>query len=118
MSRSKIGSIVIDCDDFEEMMKFWMAVLRYMLRSPPKGGWVVLRDPVGKGPNVSLNLTSEGHLKEYRLHLDLYADDHDEEVARIRKLGARVRRRRRAGDDFTVLEDPDGNPFCVIDTRR
>ena len=115
MSRSKIGSIVVDCDRFDEMMEFWMAALHYVPRRPPSDGWVVLTDPEGDGPNLSLNLTSEGHLKEYRLHIDLYADDHDAEVVRLRRLGARLRRKRKAGEDFTVLADPDGNPFCVVD---
>jgi hypothetical protein len=114
----RVGSIVIDCDDFPRMMAFWQAALRYEPRSPPEPGWVVLRDPQGKGPNVSLNRTGEGHLEEYRLHLDLYTDDPVGELDRLITLGARhVPVEDRPERDFEMLRDPDGNLFCVIDTR-
>jgi hypothetical protein len=50
------------------------------------------------------------------IHLDLYTPDHDAEVARLLGLGAKRYRERRPGRDFTVLEDPEGNLFCVVDT--
>ncbi len=115
--RLRIGSIVVDCDDFERMLGFWQDALGYVPREPPEGGWVVLRDPQGRGPNVSLNRTREGHLEEYRLHLDLYTDDQEGEVRRLVQLGAKLRRAPGPGEDFVVLEDPDGNPFCVVEKK-
>ena len=51
-----------------------------------------------------------------RLHLDLHPDlrrgPRPEEVARLLELGATVRDEH---DDFTVLLDPEGNQFCVLD---
>jgi hypothetical protein len=114
----RIGSIVIDCDDFARMMAFWQAALRYVPRNPPGPGWVVLSDPSGKGPNVSLNRTGEGQLGDYRLHLDLYTDDPVGELRRLMDLGARHEPvLDRPERDFEMLRDPDGNLFCVIDTR-
>jgi catechol 2,3-dioxygenase-like lactoylglutathione lyase family enzyme len=110
-----VGSIVIDCDDFDRMLSFWSAALGYVPKRPPDGGWVILKDPNGKGPNVSLNHSQEGHSEQYRLHLDLYAKDQKGEVARLRQLGASLVREPNADEDFVVLADPDGNPFCVID---
>ena len=54
--------------------------------------------------------------KRGRLHLDLYMDDQDSEVERLAKLGARlaIRGGYEPGDDFVVLEDPNGNLFCVV----
>jgi hypothetical protein len=80
-----------------------------------KGGWVVLRDPEGISPNVSLNHHPKKHLVKNRLHLDLYTDDREAEVKRLIKIGA-TRHRQTYGpnDDFIVLEDPDGNLFCVV----
>lgn len=112
----RIGSVVIDCDRFDRMMAFWQEALGYVPKYPPDGGWVILTDPDGQGPNVSLNQTSEGHLEEYRLHLDLYTDDQQGEVDRLLGLGASLRRSPEPGEDFVVLADPDGNPFCVVDT--
>ena len=49
------------------------------------------------------------------IHLDLYTDDQKAEVGRLEALGARrYPWRYRTGADFVVLEDPDGNLFCVV----
>jgi len=112
----RIGSIVIDVKDFARMMTFWQGVLGYAPARPPTPGdpFVILKDPSGKGPNVSLD-----GMEPYRnrLHLDLYTDDPDGEVKRLLRLGATVFREREEGEDFVVLADPDGNLFCVVDTR-
>src|SRR5205807_2266959 len=112
----KIGSIVIRCYEFDKMLAFWQQALHYVPRSPAKGGWVVLRDPHGQGPNLSLDKLPEKHTgKRSRLHLDLYTKDRDNEVERLVLAGAtRYPWRYRPGDDFVVLEDPDGNLFCVV----
>jgi catechol 2,3-dioxygenase-like lactoylglutathione lyase family enzyme len=113
----RIGSIVIRCYEWERMFAFWREALRYVPRDPPPyNGWVVLTDPNGRGPNVSLDTfprRREG--KRSRLHLDLYTDDQASEVERLIALGAtRYPWRYRPGADFVVLEDPDGNLFCVV----
>jgi hypothetical protein len=111
----KIGSVVIDCFEFDKMLTFWQEALHYVPREPAKGGWVVLRDPEGKNPNVSLNRVPKKRLDRNRLHLDLYTNDRESEVKRLLKIGAtRHRQTYDPGDDFRVLEDPDGNLFCVV----
>jgi len=114
----RIGSIVIDCDDFDRMMNFWKEALHYVPKKPSADGWVILKDPDGRGPNLSLNLTSEGHLEQYRLHLDLYTEDQEREVKRLIRLGATLKRSPEKEEDFVTLADPDGNLFDVIDTKR
>lgn len=112
----KIGSIVISCYEFDKMLAFWEQALHYVPREPASDGWVVLRDPEGKGPNVSLNRVPTRRTgKRSRLHLDLYTSDRDGEVERLVLLGAtRYPWRYRPNSDFVVLEDPDGNLFCVV----
>jgi catechol 2,3-dioxygenase-like lactoylglutathione lyase family enzyme len=111
----RIGSIVITCCEFDRMLAFWQAALRYVPREPARDGWVVLRDPDGRGPNVSLNRTAKPRTARSRLHLDLYTDDQRGEVERLVALGAkRYPWRYRPGADFVVLEDPDGNLLCVV----
>jgi Glyoxalase-like domain len=47
--------------------------------------------------------------------IDLYTEHRDAEVARLETLGARrYPWRYRPEADFIVLEDPDGNLFCVV----
>lgn len=112
----RIGSIVISCYEFDKMLAFWQEALHYVPREPAKGGWVVLHDPAGKGPNVSLDQVPGRRTgKRSRLHLDLYTDNQESEVARLVTLGAvRYPWRYRPGDDFVVLADPDDNLFCVV----
>jgi len=115
-AKLRIGSIVVRCYEFERMFEFWRQALRYEPREPPKAGWVVLRDPEGKGPNLSLDKYPERRVgKRSRLHLDLYAEDRATEVERLVSLGAvRYPWRYKPGDDFVVLQDPDDNLFCVV----
>jgi catechol 2,3-dioxygenase-like lactoylglutathione lyase family enzyme len=111
----RIGSIVFACHEFDEMLAFWRAALGYVPREPATDGWVVLTDPSGRGPNVSLNRVPTRRRARSRLHLDLYSDDREAEVDRLVALGAtRYPWRYRKGADFVVLEDPDGNLFCVV----
>ena len=112
----KIGSIIIRCYEFDRMLAFWQEALHYQPREPAADGWVVLRDPAGRGPNLSLDRVAEKRTgKRSRLHLDLYTDSQGREVERLVGIGAsRYPWRYGPEDDFVVLEDPDGNLFCVV----
>ena len=113
----RIGSVVIHCHEFERMVAFWSAALGYEPRSPASGGWVVLTDPTGRGPNLSFQARESRRPARSWLHLDLYAEDQAREVARLLELGAkRYPWRHGEGADYVVLEDPDGNLFCVVAT--
>ena len=119
-SRVRVGSIVVRCVRFDELLAFWQAALGYVPRYPPKDGWVILTDPTGAGPNVSLDQVAERDLPPLgelsRVHLDLYTTDQEAEVERLLGLGAtRYEREYGPDDDFVVLVDPDGNRFCVVD---
>jgi hypothetical protein len=114
--KMKVGSIVIRCYEFDKMLAFWQEALHYVPTEPAKDGWVVLRDPNGKGPNVSLDQVADRRSgKRNRLHLDLYTSDQESEAERLIKLGAkRYPWKYQPDDDFIKLEDPDGNDFCVV----
>jgi catechol 2,3-dioxygenase-like lactoylglutathione lyase family enzyme len=111
----RVGSVVIDCNDFERMFAFWREALGYVPRDEPEPDWVVLRDPSGAGVNVSLQVVPEPRVGKNRLHLDLYTRERDAEVDRLLGLGAtRHPRTPEPDEDFIVLADPEGNLFCVI----
>jgi glyoxalase superfamily protein len=100
------------------MLAFWQEALRYVPRDRPEDDWAVLHDPDGKHVNVSLQRVPEPRVGKNRLHLDLYTDDQEAEVQRLLGLGAtRFARTPEPGEDFLVLEDPEGNLFDVIDKR-
>ena len=114
----RIGSVVVNVGDVARAMAFWAAALDYVPRYAPEPDWVILQPRDGAGPNLSLNLGETRPDAFPHIHLDLYATDQAAEVERLLGLGAR-----RVEDwpypdeehDFVVLEDPDGNRFCVID---
>ena len=114
----RVGSIVIRVDDLLLQTAFWTAALDYVPRDDPyEGDFVLLRPKDGTGPNVSLDrVDSTRHLPP-RIHLDLYAEDQAAEVRRLVALGAaEVQWAKRPADaDYIILEDPEGNRFCVID---
>src|SRR5205807_7002425 len=39
------------------MMALWKEALHYVPKYSPNGGWIILKDPEGRGPNLSLNLS-------------------------------------------------------------
>jgi len=116
-----VGSILVRCVRFDELVAFWQAALGYVPRDPPEDGWVVLADPTGAGPNISLDRVEQERLPPLgelsRVHLDLYTDEQERHVDRLIGLGAtRVVDWPYPDDaDFVVLRDPDGNEFCIID---
>ena len=111
----RIGSIVIHCHHFDRMVTFWQHALRYLPREPAKGGWVVLRDPKRRGPNLSFQARDTRRKSRSWLHLDLYTANQQAEVERLLALGAaRYPWKYRPRADFVVLQDPDGNLFCVV----
>jgi catechol 2,3-dioxygenase-like lactoylglutathione lyase family enzyme len=112
-----VGSIVVEVREFAQSIDFWCAALGYEARQPPSDDWVVLTDPHGSGPNLSLQKVPDPPSPDYRFHLDLYSSDPEREVERLIALGAQVIEPARADRDFVTLRDPDGSPFDVIDTR-
>jgi len=111
----KIGAIVVHCHNFERTVAFWQAALHYVPREPARGGWVILRDPSGKGPNLSFQERDRRPPSRSRIHLDLYTAEQEAEVQRLLELGAtRYRWRYPPSADYVVLEDPGGNLFCVV----
>jgi len=115
----RVGSIVIRCTRFDEMRVFWQAALGYLPREAPRDGLVVLTDPTGTGPNLSLERVdtpiAPAPDELSAIHLDLYTDDQTGDVERLVALGA-TRYPHQAPDDadFVVLVDPDGYRFCVV----
>ena len=111
-----IGAIVIRVDDLDVQIDFWEAALAYRAREGHPEDFAILEPRSGEGPNVSLDRMRSERALPPRIHLDLYAEDQQAEIARLEALGARtVPWRNRPDDaDYVVMEDPEGNRFCVI----
>lgn len=115
-----VGSIVIRVSDIAAQTEFWSRALDYVVREPVDTDFVLLHPRDGDGPNLSLDAAPSERVLPPRIHLDLYADDQAAEVRRLTTLGARgVHWERRPADaDYLILEDPEGNRFCVVDAAE
>ena len=86
-----------------------------------------LHDPTGAGPRIWFQIVPEGKTLKNRLHLDLYPGGRDpsrpreerrriveETVASLVAQGASVVRRTETEHSvYAVMQDPEGNEFCV-----
>ncbi|WP_236850396.1 VOC family protein [Brevibacterium aurantiacum] len=111
-----VGSIVFRVTDIDRQEEFWVSALDYK-RQHATDDFVLLCPRAGGGPNLSLDMVHSQRVLPPRIHLDLYADDQDAEVARLAGLGAREVHwpGRPADADYIIMEDPEGNRFCVIE---
>jgi hypothetical protein len=81
---------------------------------------LILEPKKGDGARLAL-MRSETPVQIHpRFHLDLWADDPEAEVQRLLEFGAERVDWELYPDkaDFTVLADPEGNRFCVVDASQ
>ena len=126
--------VTFDCADPAALAQFWSAVLGYpppdiegthsVLRAlgqseSEMGNWYRIEDASGTGPRLAFQRVPEPKVAKNRLHLDVKPlgdapSALDAEVDRIVGLGAKqLRRVTDEAGTFVVLEDPEGNEFCV-----
>ncbi|MBA2415109.1 MAG: VOC family protein [Geodermatophilaceae bacterium] len=135
--------VTFDCASVDRMATFWAVALGYVKQPPPEGhdSWEAfaatvgipesewdkmsaLIDPDGAGPRLLFQKVPEGKTAKNRVHLDVNiskgvpADQRQETVqGHVRKLvdaGAeRVEILDEHGDYWVVLQDVEGNEFCV-----
>ncbi|MBC3986544.1 VOC family protein [Streptomyces sp. AC536] len=109
-------ALVLDCSDPDALAPFWARALGYrVVRGNPP--YVVLGDPGGVGPELLLQRVSEPKRGKNRMHMDLRVPRMEPELARLRALGARTVRGPFDDNGWltTVLQDPQGNEFCVLE---
>ncbi|GAA3004857.1 putative enzyme related to lactoylglutathione lyase [Streptomyces sp. KhCrAH-43] len=116
----RIGTVVMGASDVARAAAFWKAALGYVEREPATEDWVVLVPAEGPGVGLSLGRSDSPVQEVPRVHLDLYTEEQDAEVARLLALGAAEADWELYPEDpdFVVLADPEGNRFCVIDTTH
>ena len=110
----KILSIVWGVKDLNQAIIFWSEALNYKLKREPDVDFAILVPKNGTGLQLSLKLTTSDEPKRH--HIDLITKDQKSEVSRLISLGATKFKNWNFEDDadYTVLLDPDGNPFCIV----
>jgi hypothetical protein len=122
-----LHDVVFDCAHPASLARFWAATLdgyavapyddaelarlREMGIDDAEDDPSVLVEPAGAGLRLWFQRVPEPKEVKNRLHLDVFAEDVDAEVARLEQLGARVVERL---EDHPILHDPEGNEFCVF----
>ena len=135
--------VSFDASDPARLGAFWAELLGYVEQPPPEGfaSWpealaalgvpedqwetaYALVDPAGAGPRLFFQQVPEQKSAKNRVHLDVNVGaglPAAERVAHVREeaeraasLGAtQLRVMEQRGELWVVLQDPDGNEFCL-----
>lgn len=122
-----IHEIVFDCDKPAVLAKFWAEILDgYDVRPydeeeisrlaalglTPETDNTVMVD--GPGPSLCFQNVDGRVYDNNRVHMDIEVTDRTAEVERLKEVGATVDR---VLPTYTVMRDPEGNQFCLVDPR-
>jgi hypothetical protein len=123
----RLAAISVDCADALLVGQFWAAALGRPLDPKPSSDFASIGMPehrdtqgwrVDGDPTWLFSRVPEGKTAKNRMHLDVATVDAEAEVARLIDLGAtRVADMNEWGYEWTVMQDPEGNEFCVARTR-
>ena len=114
ISMLKIGAIVWGGTEIDRAVEFWCQALDYIPKFPSQTNFAILIPRDGNGFQLSLNRVTSPHPRRH--HMDLFTTDYVSEVQRLSSLGATLKDWNYEEDaDYVVMEDLDGNPFCVIE---
>jgi len=125
-----LADIVFDCARPASLARFWAAALDGYQVAPyddeelarlhsigitdvEDDPTVLVESSVSGGPRLWFQRVPEPKHVKNRVHLDLRADNVDEELDRLLGLGAHVFDDQ-ANRDVVVLQDPEGNEFCLL----
>ena len=107
-----VEMVTVDCVDPARLADWWSTAVGGDVIPVIPGEFVIVgRD---KAPRLGFQRVDDPTPGKARIHLDFSTGDVDAEVARLTALGASETGRHSFGDfGWVVLEDPDGNVFCV-----
>jgi predicted enzyme related to lactoylglutathione lyase len=107
-------AITFDAEDAASLARFWAAALDLPVRDGATAEFAAVG---GRDLTYLFFAVPEGKSAKNRLHLDLEATDREAEVERLLTLGATRLGDHEEGVRWTVLADPEGNEFCVVQAR-
>lgn len=106
-----IKSVSFDAADALRLATFWAAVFGSDVDEESTAEKAFVEAAGWGGPNIWFSRVPEPKTAKNRVHFDLRAPGAvTDEVARLEQLGATVTERH---EHHTVMEDPEGNVFCV-----
>src|SRR6476620_7725851 len=125
-----VGNVTFSCAEPRQLGAFWAEALGwpeeetdegFMQRlrdagvaEPDLSGFYVTRPPNAGRPRFLFQRREKSRPASYPIHLDFGADDRKAEVERLERAGASVVETKEGANlTFTILRDPEVNPFCV-----
>src|SRR5271163_1977295 len=111
----RVGNITFDCDDVLKVAGFWSALMNRPIDDGSGEAFASIggSDTERSEPALYFNKVPGLKSAKNRVHLDLLNPD-PSAVTELLALGARVVDQHDWGfHGWTVLEDPEGNEFCV-----
>ena len=112
---ARLGNIAFDCDDVLKLAAFWSAALGRPLDKGSSEFFASIGGSDGerREPAWYFNKVPEPKKAKNRVHIDLVNPDPDA-VNELVRLGATVTGRHQIpGQRWTVMQDPEGNEFCI-----
>jgi hypothetical protein len=111
MESSFVKSVTFDCDNALSLAAFSAAALGSDVDEDSTPEKAYVEAPGWGGPNLWFAKVPEGKTAKNRMHFDLRAPGSiAQEVERLAGLGAKILHR---NEDLVVMQDPEGNEFCV-----
>ena len=112
MEASFVKSVTFDCSDALRVAHFWAAALGTDVDEDSTVEKAFVEPAGWGGPPLWFQRVPENKTAKNRMHFDLRAPGGriQDEVTRLERLGATVLRH---SEDLVVMEDPEGNEFCV-----
>ena len=109
----KPKGIIFDADNVPALADFWHGATGYETKSSNR--WFGHLIPEGVGlKHIFIIKVPEGKTAKNRCHVDFESDDRTAEVERLVSAGAtKVADHTLHGFTWTVMQDPEGNEFCV-----
>jgi hypothetical protein len=112
---ARLRNVTMDCNDPAHLATFWQAATGYTIAFSNE--WVAdLAPPEAGPPHILLIQVPESKSVKNRAHIDLEADNRELEVQRLVALGATEGETNSFKNMvWTVMQDPEGNEFCVVE---
>lgn len=123
-----IHEIVFDCEEPKILAQFWAELLEgYAVRQPDMTSAALSQalgiDPSepttlmvdGPGPSLCFQNVDGQRPDNNRVHFDVEVADRAAEVEKLKQAGASVDR---VLPTYTLMRDPEGNQFCLVDRRE
>ncbi len=108
---ARLATTTFDTLHPRRLAEFWSVVIDQPI-AYDMGRYVVLHGT----PSLAFHYVPDPTPGKNRLHVDLFTDDSTGEIDRLLDIGATlVSSVVQSGASWTVLADPDGNQFCLVD---